>query len=238
MDQMKTSSSTPGPGDACFGEREHEREPTPLPPPPPSPSSSLAYLDDDHYFDDDDEPSWWSTLRPLTAVHAAPPRPGDVEVLVPSSAPIRLPVLAAPARSRVRTANDEVCATAHVLRVRARLTADEQRAFDELMRGPAATDLVTMLVNRSEDDALENLRRRLDDEPTAVEASRRSLVARIIALSLLLSAAEKSRALAAIATVWPEELVTLEARMTQLPPPEAAALIRTYLAPRRGVARA
>jgi len=224
---MKTSSSTQHPGHAQLV----DDEPTPLPPPPP------IDFEDDHYFDDDDEPSWWSTIRPLSAVLAAGPRPHELEVLplppVPVPVPVRLPPLPAPARPRARSASDEVCATAHVLRVRARLTADEQHAFDELMRGPAATDIVTMLVNRSEDDALDKLRRRLDDEPTAAEAARRSLVARVIALSALVPAAERSHALAALPGLWPEELIVLEARMAALPPPEAAALIRTYLAPRR-----
>jgi hypothetical protein len=217
---MKTSSSTQDPGDAQLG----EGEPTPLPPPPPPPD-----LDDDHYFDDDDEPSWWSTLRPLSVVHPGIPRPRDLEVLLPSP-PVRLPPLPVPVR---RGARDEVSATVHVLRVRSRLTADEQRAFDELIRGPAATDIVTMLVNRGEDDALDKLRRRLDDEPTAAETARRSVVAHVIEVSALLSTDDKARALAALAALWPEELVALHARLEALPPPEAAALIRTYLASRR-----
>ncbi len=218
MEGMKATPYPQAPGDALLV----EGEPTPLPPPPP------VDLADDHYFDDDEQPSWWSSIRPLSAVRAA----DGLEILAPSLVPMRLPPLAAPARARARTANDEVRAIAHVLRVRARLTTDEQRAFDELMRGPAATDIVTMLVNRSEDDALDKLRRRIDDEPTAVEAARRSLVAQLIALSALLSAAEKSRALGGIARLWPEELIALDARLAALPPPEAAVLIRTYLAPR------
>src|SRR5262245_17445593 len=101
--RMKTSSQVLTP-DAQL----RDAEPTPLPPPPP------LDFNDDHYGDDDDEPSWWSALRPLSTVHPAlPPLP--------------------PPRRRARTASDEVCATAHVLRVRARLAPDEQRAFDELM---------------------------------------------------------------------------------------------------------
>jgi hypothetical protein len=219
---MKAPPSTQDPGDAQLG----DGEPTPLPPPP------FDLDDDDHYFDDDDQPSWWSTLRPVSMVHAAGPRPQEIEVLAPPPLPMRLPPLPAPARLRARTASDAVCATVHVLRVRARLSFDEQRAFDELMRGPAATDIITMLVNRGEDDALDKLRRRLDDEPSAAEAARRSLVAQIIALSALLSGAEKSGALAGLAGLWPEELIVVEARLAGLPPPEAAALIRTYLARR------
>jgi hypothetical protein len=203
-----------------------EGEPLPLPPPPPTD------FDDDHDFDDGDEPSWWSTIRPLSAVRAADPRPREAEPPRPPAAPVDLPPLP-PARRRARTADDEARATAHVLRVRARLLPHEQSAFDELMRGPAATDIITMLVNRGEDDAIEKLRRRLTDEPTAAEASRRSLARRIGATSALLSAGEQAKALAALSSLWPEELLALEARLAGLSPPEAAALIRTYLAPRR-----
>ena len=202
-----TLSSTSAKGAAQLG----EGEPLPLPPPPPrSSSSSYADFDDDHCFDDvEDEPSWWSTIRPLSAVRPTPPR-------------------------RARDAVDgEVNAATHVLRVRARLATDEQLAFDELMRGPAATDIITMLVNRSEDDAVDRLRRRLDDEPTAAEAARRVLGRRISSLAALLSAGEQARAHAGLAFLWPEELAALQARLAGLSPPEAAALLRTYLAPRR-----
>jgi hypothetical protein len=207
---MKASSSPHPPGAGPLG----DGEPAPLPPPP-------IVFEDDHYFDDDEQPSWWSAIRPLSAVQAAGPRPRELEVLRPA------------ARRRARTADDEACATAHVLRIRARLLPDEQRAFDELMGGPAATDIVTMLVNRSEDDAVEKLRRRLDEEPSAAEASRRALAVQIAALSALLSPGEQATARAALGSLWPEELLALHARLAGLPAPEAAALIRTYLAPRR-----
>ncbi len=217
MGGMKVCSSTQTPGDALV-----EGEPAPLPPPP-------FDLDDDQYGDDDEEPSWWSTIRPLSTVRAPDGRPRDVEVLAPAPVPVTLP----PLRRRARTADDEVRATAHVLRVRARLEPDEQRAFDDLMSGPAATDIITMLVNRSEDDAVDKLRRRLDDEPSAAETSRRALSVKIGEVRGLLSAGERWRALAALSSLWPEELLALQARLAGLPPPEAAALIRTYLAPRR-----
>lgn len=208
--------------------RPLEPEAPPLPPPP-------ELFEDDHYFDDDLEPSWWSSIRP--APRRLPP-PRELEVVLDGDDPsldlvLRPPPAMRRVYARARSANDEVCATAHVLRVRARLTADEQRAFDELMRGPAATDIVTMLVNRTEDDALENLRARIDDEPDAAEASKRTLATQIVAVSALLSTAEKTNALAALASLWPEELHALQGRLLDLPPPEAAALIRTYLAPRR-----
>lgn len=215
-------------------DRDHD-EPSPLPP-TPFPFDA----EDAHDFDDGgDEPSWWSTLRPLSAGAAAPaPRrePQGLPSLVPASVlvevPVELPPLVPATRTRARTANDQVCATTHVLCVRARLTLDEQRAFDELMVGPAATDIITMIVNRSEDDAVDKLRRRLDDEPSAAETSRRSLALQIAAVSTLLSSDQQSQALASLSALWPEELVALHARIAGLPPPEAAALIRTYLARR------
>jgi hypothetical protein len=221
---MKADSSNQPPRDA---KRPLEPEAPPLPPPP-------DFFEDDHYFDDDIEPSWWASIRPLSASRVPPPR--EIEVSLDPDDPSLDLVLRPPSamrRPRARSANDEVCATAHVLRIRSRLTADEQRVFDELMRGPAATDIVTMLVNRTEDDALENLRRRLDDEPNAAETSKRTLATQIVAVSALLSAAEKTNALAALASLWPEELHALQNRLLGLSPPEAAALIRTYLAPRR-----
>lgn len=229
---MKADSSIQPPREA---KRSLEPEPPPLPPPPvlgPPPE----FYDDDHYFDDDLEPSWWSTIRPLSVSRVATRPPRELEINLDPDDPSLDLVLRPPStmrRVRARTANDEVCATAHVLRVRARLTSDEQRAFDELMRGPAATDIITMLVNRTEDDALDNLRHRLDDEPNAVETSKRTLATQIIAVSALLSGHEKTNALAALASLWPEELHALQHRLLELSPPEAAALIRTYLSPRR-----
>lgn len=214
-------------------------EPTPLPLPPPPPFDELDELDDEAGtgFDDEDQPAWWSSLRPGAAGAAAETQPREPRVLMPAEVavelPVELPPLVPAARPRARTANDQVCATAHVLRVRARLSPDEQRAFDELMAGPAATDIITMIVNRSEDDAVDKLRRRLDDEPSAAETSRRSLASQIAAVSALLSSDQQSQALAALSALWPEELVALHARLAGLPPAEAATLIRTYLAPRR-----
>jgi hypothetical protein len=219
MGEMKAHPWAP-----TSGTGQLDGEPPPLPPPPPP-----IDFEDDHYFDDDDdEPSWWSTIRPVSAVHAA-----SAASARPREAPVELPPPRPPARRRARTADDEVRATAHVLRVRARLAPEEQSAFDELMSGPAATDIITMLVNRGEDDAVDKLRRRLTDEPTAAEASRRALARRIGAVTSLLSQGEQARALAGLSTLWPEELLALQARLADLPPPEAAALIRTYLAPRR-----
>jgi hypothetical protein len=230
VDEMKADSSTQPPRQAM---RPHDTEAPPLPPPPPPPE----FFEDDHYFDDDIDPSWWSSIRPLSASRAAnPPPPRELEVGLDADDPSLDLVLRPPPsmrRARARTANDEVCATTHVLRVRSRLTPDEQRAFDELMRGPSATDIITMLVNRTEEDAVENLRRRLDDEPSAADTSKRTLATQIIAVSALLSTPEKTNALAALAGLHPEELHALQLRLLTLSPPEAAALIRTYLAPRR-----
>jgi len=55
---------------------------------------------------------------------------------------------------------DEVCAMAHVLRVRSRLSPDEQRAFDQLVTDYTQT-MLGLLVGCSDDEALEAVRRQL-----------------------------------------------------------------------------
>jgi hypothetical protein len=216
------------------GQREAHRGREPADPAP----ADLA-----RHFDagvDDDQPSWWASIRaPSAAAHPEPPRAAHPEPdrapptsgCVDAREPPR-PPLRPPTPRRARAAGDEVRATAHVLRVRARLPPADQGRFDELMRGPAATDIVTMLVNREEADALENLLRRLDDEPGAVDAARRTVERHIVGLGALLPAAVRQAALAALVHLWPEEVAALQRRLALLAPPEAAALIRAYLAPR------
>lgn len=60
-------------------------------------------------------------------------------------------------RDRVR---DEVSAMSHVLRVRAALAPDEQRAFDQLVIDYPETAL-GMLIDRSDEQALAAIRRHL-----------------------------------------------------------------------------
>jgi hypothetical protein len=55
---------------------------------------------------------------------------------------------------------DDIRAMAHVLRVRSRLTTDEQRSFDQLVTDYTET-LLGMLVDRSDDEATEAVRRHL-----------------------------------------------------------------------------
>lgn len=67
------------------------------------------------------------------------------------------------AASTIVSAHDsrqEVCAMAHVLRVRASLGADEQRAFDALVRDYTESTLA-LIVDRTDDEAVEAVRRRL-----------------------------------------------------------------------------
>jgi hypothetical protein len=212
---MKPNPSHPPAAAALFD----DSEPTPLPAAAPPPLD----FEDDHYFDDDEQPSWWSSIRPVSALHGAENgaenEPRD---------PLELP----PLRPRTRAATGEVLAATRVLRVRAQLAPDEQYAFDELMNGPAATDIVTMLVNRDEDDAIDKLRRRLADEPTVAEIARSALAAAIADVSPLLSEEEEGKALASLASLWPEELIALAARLADLSPIDAAALIQSYLSPR------
>jgi hypothetical protein len=55
---------------------------------------------------------------------------------------------------------DDIRAMAHVLRVRSRLTSDEQRSFDQLVIDYTET-MLGMLIDRSDDEALEAVRRHL-----------------------------------------------------------------------------
>jgi len=55
---------------------------------------------------------------------------------------------------------DDIRAMAYVLRVRSRLTADEQRAFDQLVADHAET-MLGMLIDRGDDEATEAVRRHL-----------------------------------------------------------------------------
>lgn len=67
------------------------------------------------------------------------------------------------AASTIVSAHDprqEVCAMAHVLRVRASLSPDEQRAFDILVRDYTESTLA-LIVNRTDEEAVEAVRRRL-----------------------------------------------------------------------------
>ena len=59
-----------------------------------------------------------------------------------------------------RDSRQEVCAMAHVLRVRASLGADEQQTFDALVRDYTESTLA-LIVDRTDAEAVEAVRRRL-----------------------------------------------------------------------------
>ena len=75
----------------------------------------------------------------------------------------RMRFLRSAVTSTIVSAHDprqEVCAMAHVLRVRASLSPDEQRSFDILVRDYTESTLA-LIVNRSDEEAVEAVRRRL-----------------------------------------------------------------------------
>lgn len=119
----------------------HPWDQVPLPLAPPHD------FDDDYDDDADEEPSWWGTVRPPAPAWDVPAEPA----------------------ARARTAADEVSAIAHVLRIRARLEPAEQHVFDALVCSDAAADIITMLVNRGEADAVACLRRRMADDPAKLD---------------------------------------------------------------------
>jgi hypothetical protein len=98
-------------------------------------------------------------------------KPKGIPVPTDSRTLPRLTKLVAVARDRRRSPNatreavtrrvrDELRAMAHVLRVRSRLTGDEQRSFDQLVTAHAET-MLGMLIERSADEATEAVRRHL-----------------------------------------------------------------------------
>lgn len=121
---------------------------------------------------------------------ALPPPPGgELEVILDGAPQPERP-------------EDKIAATAHVLRVRGRLAPDEQRAFDELMRGDSATRTIRAVLSRDEDDAVAAIRERI---------ARR---ARIEPLQMLTP---------------DEQAIVMSTLLLRMSPAEASLLIRTYL---------
>jgi len=86
-------------------------------------------------------------------------KPKGIPVPTDSRTLPRLTELVAVTRAR-RRRRDDIRAMAQVLRVRSRLTTDEQRAFDQLVIDRDETMLGT-LVDRSDDEATAAIRRHL-----------------------------------------------------------------------------
>ncbi|HWU86162.1 MAG TPA: hypothetical protein VN253_02760 [Kofleriaceae bacterium] len=125
----------------------------------------------------------------------------------------------------------EVAAAAHVLRVRTRLSEAEQRLFDDLLRDGALEDLLAQLVRRTDDEALELLRRRLGTpEPVVTIAS----LARLIgSLRAGLTSEEYDRIIMRLPHLSLDEQRSLHAHLRTMTPVDAAMLLRGYLVPAR-----
>ena len=125
----------------------------------------------------------------------------------------------------------EVAATAHVLRVRARLSEAEQRQFDDLLRDHALEQVLAMLVRRTEQEALDVLRSQLGTlEPAVTIAS----LARLIgSLRAGLTNEEYDRIIVRLPHLSPEEQRSLHAHLRTMTPVDAAMLLRGYLVPSR-----
>lgn len=133
------------------------------------------------------------------------------------------------AADEVRRQATEVAATAHVLRVRSRLSAQEQRLFDDLLRDRTIEQVIASLLRRTEDDALEVLRRQLGTEQVATPA----VLARMIgAVRDALSNDEYDRIIMRLPHLSLDELTALRAHLRDMGPHEAADLLRSYLKPR------
>src|SRR5262245_5032844 len=86
----------------------------------------------------------------------------------PASRPSGELVLAAAWHQRAARSDDKILATAHVLRVRARLSPIEQRVFDALLREDGANKLIRGVLSRDEDDALVAVRERIAERDRGV----------------------------------------------------------------------
>ncbi len=177
---------------------------------------------DDDDEQDDAKPSWLAALEPVV--------PALVSSLVPKLRNVNLASVldwrkAADSAKPANTEN-EVCATAHVLRVRSRLNASEQRLFDEVLRDDAASDLIALLVSRSEDDAVEYLRRQFT-KPV------RTFANQLAAVTELLTPEEQTLVMTYLPSLPAEQIQSLQAQLVAMTPTEAVLLIRTMLASKK-----
>lgn len=123
----------------------------------------------------------------------------------------------------------EAAATARVLRVRARLTLAEQQQLDALVREAAIEQVLAMILRRSEDEALEILRRQLGTLPPAVSAA--SLARQVGAVRGELSDEEYDRIIMRLPHLSPDQQESLHSHLAAMTPPDAAMLLRCYLRP-------
>ena len=121
----------------------------------------------------------------------------------------------------------EAAATARVLRVRARLTAAEQRRLDELLGDDAIEQVLAMILRRPDDEALEILRRQLGTFEPAVSAA--SLARQVGAVRGELTTEEYDRIIMRLPHLSAAEQDSLHSHLSAMMPPDAAMLLRCYL---------
>lgn len=123
----------------------------------------------------------------------------------------------------------EAAATARVLRVRARLTPAEQQRLDALLGDEEIEQLLATILRRSEDEALELLRRQLGSLAPAVSAA--SLARQVGAVRDELSTEEYDRIIMRLPHLSAEQQESLHTHLAAMTPPDAAMLLRCYLRP-------
>jgi hypothetical protein len=125
----------------------------------------------------------------------------------------------------------EAAAAAHAMRVYAQLTEGEQRMIDDLLRGGALDDVLATAVRRSEDEALDLLRRRLGAiEPVVTAASLARQVGRVRGR---LTSEEYDRVILRLPHLSSDEQQALHTHLCAMTPDDAAMLLRSYLRPGR-----
>jgi len=127
----------------------------------------------------------------------------------------------------------EAAATARILRVRARLTVAEQQRLDVLLGDEAIEQTIAMILRRSEDEALEILRRQLGTLEPAVSAA--SLARQVGAVRGELTNEEYDRVIMRLPHLSAEQQESLHSHLAAMMPPDAAMLLRSYLRPERSV---
>lgn len=195
--------------------------------PAPQPLEELhrnGFTEDDEEEEEQTKPAWLAALEPVL--------PAIVSSLVtnPKLRNVNLASILdwrkAAETAKPPNAENEVCATAHVFRVRSGLTPTEQRMFDDVMRDDAASELVALLVNRSEDDAVAYLRSQFKP-PT------RSFANQLADVTALLTTDEQALVMGILPNLPPEQLEPLKAQLLSVSPTEAVAMIRAFLAPKK-----
>lgn len=179
-------------------------------------------IDTDDDDQEDSKPSWLAALEPVV--------PALVSSLVPKLRNVNLGSVLdwrkAANGAKPANAENEVCATAHVLRVRSRLNTSEQRLFDEVLRDDAASDLIALLVSRSEDEAVEYLRSQFT-KPV------RTFASQLAAVSELLTPEEQALVMTYLPSLPVDQIQSLQSQLLAMTPTEAVLLVRTMLASKK-----